>query len=48
MKSRKMRHEARVADEKYIQFWSENLKGKNHLEDQGVYGKIVLKWILKK
>jgi len=28
-------------------FWSENLKGRDHLEDLGVDGKI-LEWILEK
>jgi hypothetical protein len=26
----------------------ENLKGRDHLEDLGVYGKIILEWILRK
>jgi hypothetical protein len=26
---------------------SENLKGRNHLGDLGIYGKIILKWILE-
>jgi hypothetical protein len=28
--------------------WSENLKGRNLLEDPGLDGKIILKWILTK
>jgi hypothetical protein len=32
----------------YTKFLSENLKGRNHLEDVGVTGKTILKWILKK
>jgi hypothetical protein len=28
-------------------FWSENLKGRNHLDDLVVDGRIILKWILK-
>jgi hypothetical protein len=27
--------------------WSENLKGRVHLEDVGVDGRIVIQWILK-
>jgi hypothetical protein len=27
-------------------FWLENLKGGDHLEDQGIDGKILLEWIL--
>jgi hypothetical protein len=27
-------------------FWSQHLKGRDHLEDSGVDGKIILKWIL--
>jgi len=34
-------------DENYIQiFWLENLKERNNLEDEGIDGNIVLKWIL--
>jgi hypothetical protein len=29
-------------------FWLENLKGRDHLEDKGVDGKIILEWILGK
>jgi hypothetical protein len=29
-------------------FWSGNLKGRVHLEDLGVDGSILLKWIVKK
>jgi hypothetical protein len=28
--------------------WQENLKGKDHLKDLTVEGRIILKWILKK
>jgi hypothetical protein len=34
-------------DEKVMQFWLENLKGRDHSEDLGVDGKI-LEWILGK
>jgi len=29
-------------------FWSENLKGKHHLEDLGEEGNIILEWIWRK
>jgi hypothetical protein len=28
-------------------FWSENLMGGNYMENIGIYGGIILKWILK-
>jgi len=34
-------------DEK-IRFWLEHLKGKDHLEDPCVDGRIILEWILGK
>jgi hypothetical protein len=37
------------ADNKYIKkFWSENLKGRDHLEDLGGDERIILKWTLRK
>jgi len=30
----------------HTMFWSENLKGRDHLEGLEVYGKIILEWIL--
>jgi hypothetical protein len=32
----------------FTKFWSENLNGRDHLEDLAVDGKIILEWILKK
>jgi hypothetical protein len=29
----------------HTQFWSGNLKGRDHTEDLGVEGKIILQWI---
>jgi len=29
-----------------MKFWLENLVGRDHLEDLGVDGKIILEWIL--
>jgi len=31
----------------HTEFWSKNLKGKDHLEDLGIDGRI-LEWMLKK
>jgi len=35
-------------DEKYIQSLVENLKGRGHLEDTDIDGRIIFKWILRK
>jgi len=32
----------------YTIFWLEDLKGRDHSEDLGVYGKIIVEWILEK
>jgi hypothetical protein len=32
----------------HAKFWFENLKGRDHLEDLGVHGRIILDWILGK
>jgi len=34
--------------EKFIEFRSDNLKGIDHLQDQGVDGRIILRWISEK
>jgi hypothetical protein len=31
----------------HTKFWSGNLKGKDHSEDLGVGGKVILDWILE-
>jgi hypothetical protein len=33
-------------DEKLYKIWSGNLKGRDHSEDRGADGKIILEWIL--
>jgi len=30
----------------HTKIWLQNLKGRDHLEDQGVDGRIILEWIL--
>jgi hypothetical protein len=37
-----------VTEEVQTKFWWEDLRVKDHLEDQGVGGKIILKWVFKK
>jgi len=32
----------------HAEFWSENLKGRDHAEDAGVGGSIILEWMLGK
>ena len=32
----------------YTRFWWGNLRGRDHLEDPGVDGRVMLKWIFKK
>jgi hypothetical protein len=52
MKSRRMRWMGlglhMRGDEKFIQNYLENLKGEDHLGDLSIYGRIILKWVLKK
>jgi hypothetical protein len=31
----------------YTKYWSRNLKGRDHVEDIGVGGKVIFEWILK-
>jgi len=42
-------HVARVGRrEVHTGFWWRNLRGKDHLGDRGVDGRIILRWILRK
>jgi hypothetical protein len=34
--------------EMHAEFWSENLKGRDHSEDLGIDGKITVEWTLGK
>jgi hypothetical protein len=34
--------------ERRVQFWWENLRERDHWEDPGIDGRIVLRWILRK
>jgi hypothetical protein len=31
----------------HIVFWLDNLKGRDHFEDMGIDGRILLEWILR-
>jgi hypothetical protein len=52
IKSRRMRlaeHVARMGERRgYTGFWWGNLKEGDHLEDSGVNGRIILRWIFRK
>ena len=52
IKSKRMGWAGRVAlmgrEKAYTGFWWENLRKRNHLEDPGVDGRIILKWIFRK
>jgi len=42
-------HVARTAGgEMYTGFWWENLRERDHLEDPGINGRIILRWIFRK
>ena len=32
----------------YTRFWWDNLRERDHFEDRGVGGRIIIKWILRK
>ena len=52
IKSRKMRWAGHVAHmgggEAYTGFWWGNLRERDHLEDPGIDGRIILRWIFRK
>jgi len=52
IKSRRMRWAGHVArrgrGEVYTRFWRGNLRERCHLEDAGVDGRLILRWIFRK
>jgi hypothetical protein len=45
---RRARHVARRGKMVYTGFWWANLRERGHLEDPGVDGRIILRWIFRK
>jgi len=45
IKSRRIRSREHV---KHVGFWWRNLRDRDHVEDPGVDGKIILRWIFRK
>jgi hypothetical protein len=44
-----MEHAGHMGEMKiHTEFWLESLKGKDHLKDLGIDGRIIFKWILGK
>jgi len=52
IKSRRMRWAGHVTSmgerEVYTEFWWGNLRGRDHLEDPGIDGRVILRWIFRK
>jgi len=52
IKSRKMRWAVNLArvgrGEVYTRFWWGNLRERDHFEDAGLDGRIILKWVFRK